>query len=280
MPEAERATLGRVSLFSWIAVGAAALAGAKVLRRVESTPRATPLPEGRMRILTGLHHTPAGDRALAYAPKGFVAGVPYTLALYLRGNGSTVESAFRAGLGPLVDAAARNVLFVMPERELSGSGSGRWGTRDAAYQFVLEVLARPDVRALTGSVDPGRVALMSHSGGYQAVAHALTHSPNLRVSGVALFDSLYGYESVLARFAEDPLHSLLNFTQVYADTTNKKSAALRQLLKAAHVPFADWGQKVPAEIPEAARVGFGSTTDAHDLVPARFLARSLRRLCP
>ncbi len=274
-----------------VGVAIASFFGGKSSSGSPSTP-VTPR-EPLTLYLKKLPNTPypaAPISALVYVPSRFTVHAPWTVLVYARGNGSNVTSTFRTkGLGKLLEETGRNVLLVLPEREPTGSGAGTWENSGAAQRFIREVLGSPEVQAVIGDNPPRSVVFMSHSGGYNAVAAAITSasaekatsasakSPELPTSGVVLFDSLYGRTSDYFNYVKRG-GVFFNISWTQAASTTAQSKILRSQIEAAHIPVGTFNPDAEPIPPYS--VGFGVTKVFHDSIPAAYFSRFVRRLCP
>lgn len=203
-----------------VLVGAAALAAAYGLYRL--TRRIAGGRQPMIHFLSDLGHAPfpaqSGPDAAVAVPSRFDPTQPLRLCVYFRGFSSCVTSIIgdrevacspggpRRGfsaLGNQLEASGANLILVLPElrREAQSGDPGALRNAGAFDAMMNEILGRlePLVPGLgrRSMSDVARLGVMSHSGGYQAVAQVVRAAPpSLR--SVALLDSLYGEDSKFA----------------------------------------------------------------------------------
>jgi hypothetical protein len=180
-----------------------------------------PLPKALFFELPSAAFPGSGNADVAvHVPPGFDATRRPGVVLYLHGWRGCAAAAFTSDEGTCgdagsagtdlaaeLDAAGVNALFVALETrfglptgepgQLAMPGDGRQLLRE----LFTERLAGP-----LGCILPleaiDRVALVAHSGGYQAAAALLSLGDLLSVGEVALLDALYGGDDVFARWIE------------------------------------------------------------------------------
>lgn len=197
------------------AVVGAAVAGAYALYRLTRYALA-PRSYAVTHFLDGLEHAPfprqAGPSAAVVVPSAFDPSQPLALWVYFRGHNSCVASIVgdvplacsprgkKRGFSKLatqLEASGQNALLVLPElkREAASGDPGAFRRAETFEAFVAEVFGRlgPLVPGLGARslADVARLGLMSHSGGYLAVASVLATRP-APLRSVVLLDSLYG----------------------------------------------------------------------------------------
>lgn len=150
-------------------------------------------------------------------PPSFNPSSPLQIAVYFRGFSNCVENVIRDADGKCIGgnathhsshlaaqfvASGINGILVVPElrREQATGDAGRFNRAGAFETFLTELLSvhlAPHLGAKS-LADIGRVSIMSHSGGYTAVAAVLrgaggpTGTLASKIVEVALLDSLYG----------------------------------------------------------------------------------------
>lgn len=155
-----------------------------------------------------------------HVPPGFDAADHPGLVVYLHGWQGCVEAALGgtstpcedagelrspSNLAAQIDDARVNAVLVAFELRRNASTGEVGGLavpgqgRAALRELFTEVLAAP--LGCTLEVDSlDRIVLIAHSGGYQAAASLLAYGDLSAVREVVLLDSLYGAESVFARW--------------------------------------------------------------------------------
>jgi hypothetical protein len=185
-----------VSTWKWIVGGFAAGLAAKKLFGSKSASATHPVSPPISGVFTVL-----GRPTYLHAPAG-----AERLMVYFHGFSTNVATRGPKLAAVLDDAP---VALVMPQLGPK-SEPGDLSTRMAVY---LDAVKK------TLGFDPVAVDGVSHSGGYRALS-ALIQQTN--VSGVALFDSLYGEYSV---FANGKFQCLID---IYGTETEKLSEELRE----------------------------------------------------
>lgn len=137
---------------------------------------------------------------------------------------------------------SRKPIFIMPQLR------GKSEPGDLATRFAAFLESAYEVAGLTGKP---QVDMISHSGGYRAMADALGQ---VNVRSIALLDSLYGRYEEYRRFA-------LKTSGVVVDVYGPTTSVLSAQLKAATV-----GRK---------NVLVQSTTVSHDAIPEHYMASVL-----
>lgn len=165
---------------------------------------------------------PGQPSVLVYIPSGFLAEPPYDLIVYVHGHNNCVVNVVKEtggtcstggptrGASNLINQLEdtnKNAILVLPEVkfEQANGDPGKLGTTDGLKNFLAELLPKLEPQlGPAGVADIGNLILMSHSGGYWALAKMATIG-GLPVDEVHLLDSLYGYESTFQDWIElDP----------------------------------------------------------------------------
>jgi hypothetical protein len=156
-----------------------------------------------------------------HVPPGFDATRRPGLILYLHGWRGCAAAAFSsdegacgdagtpgADLASQVDGAGVNALFVAVETRFGlptgepGQLAMPGGGRDLIRELLSDHLA--DALGCDLPVDAiDRVAIVAHSGGYQAAAGLLALGDLPHVASVVLLDALYGGDDIFARWIQD-----------------------------------------------------------------------------
>lgn len=165
---------------------------------------------------------PGQPSVLVYIPSGFRAEPPYDLIVYVHGFNNCVVNVVKETGGTCSTGGAtrgasnlinqledtnKNAILVVPEVkfEQASGDPGKLGTTDGLKNFLAELLPKLEPQlGPAGLADIGNLLLMSHSGGYWALAKMATIG-GVPVDEVHLLDSLYGYESTFQDWIElDP----------------------------------------------------------------------------
>jgi hypothetical protein len=195
-----------------------------------------------------------GPGAAVVVPLGFSTVRGLRVCVYIRGFSNCVENVVADAdgicspdgrthhathLAQQLASSGSNTLLVIPELvrdEQSGDPGklSRPGSLDALLTEVFERMA-PYIGRLRVA-DIGHLGLMSHSGGYQAVAAMIRQAPPA-LRTVALLDSLYGDQSDFEGWVSDNAEGFgatggFRFADIYstgAGTANKSRALATQL---------------------------------------------------
>lgn len=198
--------------------------------------------------------TPEHPSALVYLPAGFQPTAPVSLIVYIHGFNNCVENIVRK----LADAKActpggpvRNAHELIAQLEASGKKAmllapevafdkatgdpGKLGNADGFRMLLsetLQKLSEPLANLQLGGI--GKVALVSHSGGYVAAA-SIALRGGVPIDEIYLLDSLYGNSADFETWIKQDLPGLAGstprhrFADVYTDTggtlTNSQALA-------------------------------------------------------
>jgi len=222
------------------AVVALAAGGAYALYRLARyalAPRSNAVTHFFESIASAPFPRQAGPSAAVVVPTAFDPSRPLAVWVYFRGHSSCVASI--VGDAPLacspggpkrgfsrlatqLEASGQNAILVMPElkREAATGDPGAFRRAGVFESFIAEVFARlgPLVPGFSARslADVARLGLMSHSGGYLAVAAVLaTRPPPLR--SVVLLDSLYGERAKYLSWIRDNAARLASAECRFAD---------------------------------------------------------------
>ncbi len=243
--------------------------------------------------------------ALVYLPRGFNPAGPLNLVVHFHGwancienDGEATGTACTPG-GPVrtphnyiaqLDASGANAALVLIERayDQSSSADGKLSQSGFFRAMIDELL--PHIGALAGRTyaesDVGEIALSSHSGGYLAVADALSAGGlTNKIHTVMLFDSLYGnlaqYEAWLR-----PNLGKIRFSLVYTDgggtlaNSQALAALVKQWLAAAHLPAStlidDRTTSTFTDAQFATPIIFKHSALAHDATASYYFSRFVR----
>lgn len=206
-----------------LGVGLVAAAGYGIYRLREKNMTDSG-PNSEVILLENLSHAPfpaqAGPGAAVVIPPGFSASRGMRVCVYIRGFSNCVgrivddhDGPCRPGgdkhnsshLARQLAASGSQTLLILPElvREARSGDPGQLSRPGSFQAMVEEVLARVAERiGLWTLADIGHLGLMSHSGGYQAMAAIVRQRP-AALRSVALLDSLYGNRSDFAEWVGD-----------------------------------------------------------------------------
>ncbi|MDP1960569.1 MAG: alpha/beta hydrolase [Reyranella sp.] len=184
-------------------------------------------------------------RSLLYLPPGFDPARPVLIALYLHGNGATLERdvMVRQAVPQQVAESGQNIALVAPQLALDAadSSAGNFWRGGHFAKYIDEAAER--LMRLYGNRSAGRgfnlapVVIVAYSGGYLSAAYALERGgANHRIKGVILMDALYGDEDKFATwFAARRRQAFL--LSAYTDSTKEENTTLQGLLAKRRVPF-------------------------------------------
>ncbi len=197
--------------------------------------------------------------ALVHVPPGFEAARPFGLVLYVHGFKNCVQNCIedspssctpmaapRAAHNLLAqfDALRLQALLVLPEvaYDQSTGAPGQLGTPMGLRAF-LDELFTVSLAPVIGPhrvEDLGRIAIVSHSGGYQVAALAASIGGVPQVREIDLLDSLYGeftrFDDFVTTHIASPApgpdpYGAWRFASVYTDTggtaVNNTAMAMR-----------------------------------------------------
>lgn len=177
-------------------------------------------------------------RSLLYLPEGYNPALPSLMAVFLHGQGATLERDViaRQGIARQVSVAGQNIALVAPQLAydaLDSSAGNFWkpGHFAAYIDEAAERLMRlyGDKRA-GPHFNAAPVLLVAYSGGYLAAAYALARGgATYRVKGVILMDSLYGEEDKFAAWAATRRQTGF-LLSAYTDSTREENGTLQALL--------------------------------------------------
>jgi hypothetical protein len=195
---------------------------------------------------------------LVHIPPSFDPAGPLGVLVYVHGfNNCIVNAVEPTGSactpgGPVrnaydlirqFDATGVQALLVLPEvaYDQATGNPGQLGTTNGLRNFLEELfsVALAPVIGVHHVADLGRVVLMSHSGGYTAVADMATTGGVPQVREIDLLDSLYGQTTLFDRFVMGHLAQFgdatvplggYRFADVYTSTggTDANSVAMAQ----------------------------------------------------
>lgn len=154
-----------------------------------------PFPDGNARY--------DDDSVMIVVPPNFTDNGTMGLVTHLHGHNATLEDVVAEQyLREQFALSGRNAVFIVPQgpEEAADSDFGKLDEPGGYAALVLDVQAvlyREGLVVRLG--EPPAATLTSHSGGYSGVANII-EAGGVEISGVHLFDSLYGYESVYADF--------------------------------------------------------------------------------
>lgn len=192
-----------------------------------------PFPDGRAR-----YHD---DTVVVFVPREYRIQKRTAFLVHFHGHGNTARSGLEGlRIREQLVLARQNAILVAPQAALMASDSdpGKFARDGTFKRMMAEVMAelhRQGFAPRRGSI--GAIVLSSHSGGFAITSAVLQHG-GLPVSGVLLFDSLYGQIDEFARWiAADRRHRFASVVNT-GGRPAKGNRALARLLREAHVPFA------------------------------------------
>ena len=186
-------------------------------------------------------------RSLLYLPEGYNPRLPSLIAIFLHGQGATLERdvAERQGLPRQVAESGQNVALVAPQLAFDAldSSAGNFWRPGHFAAYVDEAAER--LMRLYGDRRAGPhfnaapVVLVAYSGGYLSAAYAVARGGAVhRIKGVILMDALYGEEDKFAAWAA-ARRRLAFMVSAYTESTRDENANLRTLLAKRRIPTAD-----------------------------------------
>lgn len=196
---------------------------------------------------------------LVQVPAGF-GDASMGEVLHIHGHNATLADVVADQyLREQASLSGRNALLVVPQgpENAADSDFGRLDTPDGAKNLLRDTIAVAYRDGLILRPELGPVVVTSHSGGYYATAQILDHG-GVDVTGVHLFDSLYGYESTF----EDYVTGGGRFVSVYTSGggTDDNNEALRSTLKKDGVTV---GESFDDDTLDAWRVIIGYSEASH-----------------
>ncbi|GDX78215.1 hypothetical protein LBMAG42_00260 [Deltaproteobacteria bacterium] len=157
-----------------------------------------PFPDG--------HASYDDDSVMIVLPPNFTDNGVMGLVTHLHGHNATLDDVVAEQyLREQFALSGRNAVFIVPQgpEDSADSDFGKLDEPDGYANLVADVnavLYRDGLVVRLGAAPAA--TLTSHSGGYSGVANIIQQG-GVEISGVHLFDSLYGYESVYADFVRD-----------------------------------------------------------------------------
>ena len=192
-------------------------------------------------------------RSLLYLPQGFNPELPFLIAIYLHGQGATLERDViaRQGVPRQIAQSGQNIALVAPQLayDAADSSAGNFWRPGHFATYIDEAAER--LMRLYGDKRVGPrfnaapVVVVAYSGGYLSAAYALERGGAAhRIKGVILMDALYGEEEKFAAWAA--ARRRLGFLlSAYTESTQEENANLQALLAKRRVPF---GKTVPGKL--------------------------------
>lgn len=171
------------------------------------------------------------DSVMIVVPPNFTDNGAMGLVTHLHGHNATLEDVVAEQyLREQFALSGRNAVFIVPQgpEEAADSDFGKLDQPDGYANLVADVSAvlyREGLVVRLGASVPA--TLTSHSGGYSGVANIIEQG-GVEISGVHLFDSLYGYESVYADFVRGG--GVFRSVYTSGGGTNDNNEALAALL--------------------------------------------------
>lgn len=183
-------------------------------------------------------------RVLLHMPRGFDAGRPAVMVLFLHGHGATLERdvAARQRVPDQISASGINAVLVAPQFAVDArdSSAGKFWKPGGARRFLDEVAGQ--LAAMNGDPDSAHafatmpVVIVGYSGGYVPTAWALSEGGiDARVKGIVLLDGLYGELDKFAAWIDGNDRAV--FVSAYAHSTRLGNAKLQRILKEKNIPF-------------------------------------------
>jgi hypothetical protein len=192
-------------------------------------------------------------RSLLYLPAGYNPALPSLMAIFLHGQGATLERDViaRQGVPRQVAECGQNVALVAPQLAFDApdSSAGNFWRPGHFAAYIDEASER--LMRLYGDRRAGphfnaaQIVLVAYSGGYLSAAYALERGGAAhRIKGVILMDSLYGEEEKFAAWAASR-RRLSFLVSAYTDSTRDENANLQAMLAKRRI---SWRSELPKEL--------------------------------
>jgi len=133
---------------------------------------------------------------LIFIPDKFIKKDTTDLVFYFHGWYDSIDkSATRFNLIKQFSNSNINAVFIFPEtaKEAPDSFAGKFENTGGFKNFIIDILLFLKNEKIIESINPGKIILTGHSGGYRAIAYILDRGGlSANVESVYLFDGLYG----------------------------------------------------------------------------------------
>ncbi len=164
-----------------------------------------------------------------FIPEGYRDAGGHDVVVHFHGFSTTLAATLAGHLYEQhVYASGSNAILVVPQGPVNAASGdfGKLMLKGGLSRLLSEVLVLLYREGKITSPVLERVALTSHSGGYQAVAYNLTaaNAPPA-VGQVDLYDSLYGYDATFESFATHGGVLRSNYTTDGGTVTDNQSVA-------------------------------------------------------
>ncbi len=189
--------------------------------------------------------TYSDNRVLLAMPEDFNGQRKPTLIVFLHGNQSTLERDVleRQQVPAQVIAANINAFLVAPQfaTDALDSNSGNFAEKKYFTKFIKETAAQAsawqDNKRLDYQLKHAPIIIVAYSGGYLAAANILERGGvSSRIKGVILLDSLYGQETVFAKWLRNN-HRKSFFFSAYSEPARASNEMLQNMLRDKHINF-------------------------------------------
>ncbi|MEL6177749.1 MAG: hypothetical protein AAFS10_02300 [Myxococcota bacterium] len=296
--------ISRRTVLQWgaIAAGATCTAGYPTFVRAQSPHarklRAVEQTRDGVTLRLRLNHAPFPDSdapyrdstVIVHIPSGFRANADGTLDMLVHFHGlnsSVRDPLHKHRVREQLAASRRNALLVVPQGPIRANDTSG-GKLDKVYglknlltevALVLQddaIQERLERTVAPQGATPGLTILSAHSGGFQVLANCLARGKH-PVQEVYLFDALYGFAGIFARWLEQTRHEpavgqhrLFSYYNPEGKLTEHWTEALIQQLNKrglAHRTVHFSGHLQPEEL-QRDRIVFLKTSAPHDQAPA------------
>jgi len=164
--------------------------------------------------------------------------------VHFHGHSNTVKKALNNHkLREQFSLSLQNAILVVPQGPVDSvdSSAGNLERRGGFARLMKEVHKFAQAQGLVGRKQKiGRIVVTSHSGGYKAAAMCVSIG-GIEVSELFLFDSLYGYTDVFAKWIREGARKGRRFVSIYfREKPVARSKELMQMLKKAGVRYASF----------------------------------------
>ncbi len=204
-------------------------------------------------------------RVLLHIPRGFDVKKPAVLVLFFHGHGATLERdvAVRQQLPKQISDSGVNAVLVAPQLAVDARDSsiGKFWQPGGVKRFLDEAAVKlAQMQGDAGAREAFAsmpVIVIGYSGGFVPAAWTIANGGlGKRVTGVVLFDALYGEIDKFSRWIDQRAGF---FVSAYASSTRGRNLALEQTLSQRRFPVT---RKLAPHL-AAGNVVFLPTTKAH-----------------
>jgi hypothetical protein len=170
-----------------------------------------------------------------FIPRGFRSQGSVDFVVHFHGWRNHVEKVLsKYGLVDQLIASGRNAVLIVPQGpyEAPDSFGGKLEDIDGFKRFIEEICATlqrecgPEFR----HVQPGRIILSGHSGGYHVISAIVDHGGlSDHVKEVWLFDALYGQTEKFLAWSDREQGRMLNIFTDHGGTSQETEALMKTL---------------------------------------------------